>query len=238
MMVDVDYLSRMHNWLIQAHATVVNTFAKVDRVARPCVYKVDTWDTLLAKGRYSFKPSRQTVSKVSVQTSATAPAPKKAIISDTNEVIPRSVSPVQILMMQIPRTTVCKWKLDPIYDIIHSAYLQRYHWLLINRHYILPVIMGQHYISQYLVHYNIEDHSPEARTTDLHCIMMIQTHQLKLMSIDYFILSTNQHCMDGGKTTLAEDSLHAHAAILQMLVQVFHPKALIVIVVMNAIPCG
>ena len=58
------------------------------------------------------------------------------------------------------------------------------------------------------------------------------------MSIDYFILSTNQHCMDGGKTTLAEDSLHAHAAILQMLVQVFHPKALIVIVVINAIPCG
>ena len=93
-MIDVDYISYMHNRLVQAHATVSNILATVDRAAHPYVYKADKWDYLLAKCRYSFKVSRQIVSKVFVQTSAAAPARKKARISDTNKVIQKGASPV------------------------------------------------------------------------------------------------------------------------------------------------
>ena len=38
MMVDVEYLSRMHNKLIKSHVPIVNRLSLVDRATRPEAY--------------------------------------------------------------------------------------------------------------------------------------------------------------------------------------------------------
>ena len=57
MMIDVDYMSRLHNNLVRQHMILANALSVADRSARPCAYKEHTWDYVLSKGKYSIKPS-------------------------------------------------------------------------------------------------------------------------------------------------------------------------------------
>ena len=67
MMVDVDYLSRMHNELIKSHVSIANRLSLVDRASRPEAYSETILDYQLQRGKYSVKNVHATIGKNDVQ---------------------------------------------------------------------------------------------------------------------------------------------------------------------------
>ena len=57
MMVDVDYLSRIHNDLVKAHGLIANQLSLVDRSVRPGAYSSEVLATILQRGKYLVKLS-------------------------------------------------------------------------------------------------------------------------------------------------------------------------------------
>ena len=51
MMVDVDYLSRMHNSLVKNHVLFANSVALSNRLSRPDAYEESALATMIDKGR-------------------------------------------------------------------------------------------------------------------------------------------------------------------------------------------
>ena len=52
MMVDVDYLSRIHNELIKTHVSIANRLSLGDMATRPESYNENILDSQLQHGKY------------------------------------------------------------------------------------------------------------------------------------------------------------------------------------------
>ena len=66
-MVDVDYLSRMHNELIKSHVSIANRLSLVDRETRPEGYSETILDYQLQRGKYLVKNVHATIGENDVQ---------------------------------------------------------------------------------------------------------------------------------------------------------------------------
>ena len=55
MIVDVDYLSCMHNDLVKSHVVLANRLSLADRAARPGAYDADVLADVLQRGKYTVK---------------------------------------------------------------------------------------------------------------------------------------------------------------------------------------
>ena len=66
-MVDVDYLSRMHNELIKSHVSIANRLSLVDRATRPEAYSETILDYQLQRGKYSVKNVHATIGENDAQ---------------------------------------------------------------------------------------------------------------------------------------------------------------------------
>ena len=175
-MVDVDYLSRMHNGLVRAHIVVANTFALADRSTQPCAYKEEIWGELLKKGKYSFKSSWR--KRAVVQETTISHVRKRPALVAYSHHQHRSVSPVQVLLTNTTAVMVNKWKLGSSDGISNSNELQQVQWLSINRHHALNTLMEQHYLVQPLVHYVVTVDLLDTRLSDFTAI----TEKIKVPS--------------------------------------------------------
>ena len=67
MMVDVEYLSRMHNELIKSHVPIAKRLLLVDRATRPEAYSKTILHYQLQCGKYSVKNVHAKIGENDVQ---------------------------------------------------------------------------------------------------------------------------------------------------------------------------
>ena len=67
MMVNVDYLSRIHNESIKSHVSIANRLSLVDRATRPEAYSETILDYQLQRGKYSVKNIHTKIDENDVQ---------------------------------------------------------------------------------------------------------------------------------------------------------------------------
>ena len=96
MMIDVDYMSRLHNNLVRQHMILANALLVADRNARPCAYKEHTWEYVLSKGKYSIKPSTKFPMDVHNYFTNGEPASNRAKVAVVTPTY-RSTSPVLVM---------------------------------------------------------------------------------------------------------------------------------------------
>ena len=138
MMVDVDYLSRIHDILIEKHTILANTWSLVDRAARPCAYKSTTLDTLLSRGKYSIKSFSEAEIHMHALDKTRGPSPKQQKVVSKIVPLHRCSSPITIRNKYGTRDCKSGWCLDHSDPILHCAEIQYYGWLSINRPSVLP----------------------------------------------------------------------------------------------------
>lgn len=81
MIINVDYLSRIHNGLVRQHVIIANALSFADRSARPCAYKVLTWTNALSRGKYSIKGSQNTTFNVNTHRISNEPVHSCSLIT-------------------------------------------------------------------------------------------------------------------------------------------------------------
>ena len=79
MVVDVDYLSRMHNSLIKSHVVIANRMSLADRAEQPATCSEDVLSIILSKGKYTIKFRDRYMFINAVNTVVTAQPIKKKI---------------------------------------------------------------------------------------------------------------------------------------------------------------
>ena len=97
MMVDVDYLSRMHNDLVKSHVVLANMLLLADRAARPGAYDADVLADVLQRGKYTVKLYDAYHEQHLDSMSATFHIQKKTKTAHSSEIVPHCHSPIQIL---------------------------------------------------------------------------------------------------------------------------------------------
>ena len=136
MMIDVDYLSRMHNALIKSHVLIANQLSLADRSARPGAYSTEVLVSILQRGKYSVKLLDVTNYHHLNDGTATYHIKKILKTASSEELQPRFSSPVQILTStSIDSERKWSWRKDD--SIRYCENLQTCSLLSINRHPIL-----------------------------------------------------------------------------------------------------
>ena len=126
MMVDVDYLSRMHDNLFKKHTLLANAWSLVDRAAHPCAYKSATFDLLLSKGKYSSKSLSASEVHTYTCDADTGPSPKKQKVTCTSSAPCRCNSPIQIHRGNTVTDKIQGWRLDQCDPILYCKEVQTY----------------------------------------------------------------------------------------------------------------
>ena len=126
MMVDVDYLSRMHDNLVKKHTLLANAWSLVDRAAHPCAYKSATFDLLLSKGKYSSKSLSASEVHTYTCDADTGPSPKKQKVACTSSAPCRCNSPIQIHRGNTVTDKIQGWRLDQCDPILYCKEVQTY----------------------------------------------------------------------------------------------------------------
>ena len=67
MMVNVDYLSRIHNESIKSHVSIANRLSLVDRATRPEAYSETILDYKFQRGKYLVKNFHAEIGENDVQ---------------------------------------------------------------------------------------------------------------------------------------------------------------------------
>ena len=121
MMVDVDYLSRMHERLVKSHTVLSNAWSLADREARPCAYKCAMLDMLLRKDKYSTKSLTTSISTHILNNISLPPPYKKLKSHSSISPIPRCSSPIQTHVLSPSDSNTSNWRLDVNDNISYCA---------------------------------------------------------------------------------------------------------------------
>ena len=154
MMVDVDYLSRMHNSLVKSHVVIANRLSLADRSKRPAAYSGDALDIVLSKGTYTIKFGDRQIGMSSLNTIVTSRQNKKQRIIQSEVMYTVCSCNIHVLRNNnlVPDT---KWRLPKDDSIHHCEDVQECTWLSINRHKMLFMGTDQSCSSRHIVHYQL-----------------------------------------------------------------------------------
>ena len=126
MMIDVDYLSRMHDKLVKNHTMLANAWSLADRAALPCVYKSTTLEMLLSKGKYSTKSLSPTKVHIHTSEASIAPPCKRQKVLSSDIITPRCSSPIHIHTRSTHKHIGSNWQHDSNDPILYCAEIQAY----------------------------------------------------------------------------------------------------------------
>ena len=155
MMIDVDYLSRMHDKLVKNHTMLANAWSLADRAARPCAYKSTTLEMLLSKGKYSTKSLSPTTAHMHTSEASIAPPCKRQKVLSSDIITPRCSSPIHIHTRSTHKHIGSNWQHDSSDPILYCAEVQAYGWLSINRPSSLRFMAERNLFSHPVAHVNI-----------------------------------------------------------------------------------
>ena len=227
MMIDVDYLSRMHDPLIQTHVTIANRMSLSDRAARPGAYDYDTLMSLFQRGKYSLKVSKNNTTSLVTACQNVVHVQKKARL-DTTRHPASGPHPVRFSYNNdLAKSSKWRWPKDD--DIHQCAALQLTTWLSINRHQHLPTNTEHHCLQHRLHHHSlITNASLTIDNPDKLCSQMQHTTQLEHISvIDCFF-----HLPISTDLSLRPRPQHSFAECIRLantLLSQFSPVALLMV---------
>ena len=136
MMVDIYYLSRMHNELIKSHVSIVNRLSLVDRETRPEAYSETILDYQLQRGKYSVKNVHAKIGKNYVQVHTAFQGYKRQRITNLANASIQYSSPI-ILQYNTQIVGESKWRWNKEDNILLCDNIQPCRWLSIDRHHLL-----------------------------------------------------------------------------------------------------
>ena len=136
MMIDVDYLSRMHNELIKSHVSIANRLSLSDRATRPEEYSETILDYQLQRGKYSVKNVHATVGENDAQVHTVFQGHKRQKLSNLVNAPMQCSSPI-ILQYNTQMVRESKWRWNKEDNILLCDNIQPCRWLSIDLHHLL-----------------------------------------------------------------------------------------------------